>query len=46
MLTAGKINVDISIGQQLSHFSRPIKDKLAAYRKVVALVFLINKAHL
>jgi len=46
MLTAGKINVDILTGQKLSHFSRPIKDKLAVYRKVVVLIFLINEAHL
>ena len=34
MLTAGRINVDIST------------DKVAAFRKVVVLIFLINKAHL
>ena len=34
MLTAGRINVDIST------------DKLAAFRKVVFLIFLINKSHL
>ena len=46
MLTARKINVDILTGQKLSHFSHPIKDKLAAFRKVVVLIFLISKTHL
>ena len=46
MSTAGKINVDILTEQKLSHLSHPIKDKPAAFRKVVVLIFLISKAHL
>ena len=46
MLTAGKINVDILTGQKLSHFSHPVKDELAPFRKVVVFIFFINKAHL
>ena len=46
MLTAGKVNVDTLIGQKLSHFSHPIKDKPVAFRTVVVLIFLINMAHL
>ena len=43
MPTARKINVDILTGQKLSHLFHPIQDKPAAFRKVVVLIFLINK---
>ena len=40
MLAAGKIKLDIITGQKLSHFPHPIKDKPAAFRKVVVLNLL------
>ena len=43
MPTAGKINVDILTGQKRSHLSHPNQDKTTAFRKVVVLIFLINK---